>query len=85
MTFIRQIGKDTVNDEGLGYYHNLIEELKKNGIQPVVSLYAMDLPTGLEKNFGWLNPKTANHFMSYAAVCFKEFGDKVSKCAPRIR
>ena len=49
-------------------------------IKPIVTLYHYDLPYELEKKGGWTNRDTVKHFKDYAEVCFKNFGDKVSKC-----
>ncbi|RDX87882.1 Beta-glucosidase 12, partial [Mucuna pruriens] len=67
-----------INQEGIKYYNNLINELLANGLQPFVTLFHWDLPQALEDEYGgFLSPQIINDFQDYSELCFKEFGDRV--------
>uniref|UniRef100_A0A0E0N3Z8 4-hydroxy-7-methoxy-3-oxo-3,4-dihydro-2H-1,4-benzoxazin-2-yl glucosidebeta-D-glucosidase n=1 Tax=Oryza rufipogon TaxID=4529 RepID=A0A0E0N3Z8_ORYRU len=77
-TFAHEDGRGAVNQEGLKYYNNVIDELAKRGIQPHIMLCHLDLPQALEDEYdGWLSPRIVDDFTAYADVCFREFGDRV--------
>lgn len=70
----------TVNKEGLAFYHNLIDELISQGIEPFPTLYHFEMPQALVEEFGgWKNRKCIEAYVKYAQVCFQEFGQKVKK------
>ncbi|XP_057453252.1 beta-glucosidase 13-like [Lotus japonicus] len=67
-----------VNQEGIKYYNNLINELLANGLQPFVTLFHWDLPQALEDEYGgFLSHHVMHDFRDYAELCFKKFGDRV--------
>lgn len=71
-------GKGKVNEAGIQFYSNLIDELLANGIEPWVALNHFDLPLAVEfEHDGWLNPVTADLYADYARLCFSRFGDRV--------
>ncbi|MCC5854067.1 MAG: beta-glucosidase [Idiomarina sp.] len=71
----------TVNQEGLGFYVNLVERLAALGIASHVTLYHWDLPQYLEDRGGWLNRETAYRFAEYAEVVAKALGNHVASYA----
>ena len=69
-----------LNQEGIDFYNQLIDELLKNDIEPWVTLYHWDLPQALEDEYGgWLSPRIVDDFGRYASVCFKIYGDRVKR------
>jgi beta-glucosidase len=68
-------GKGQVNQKGVDYYDRLIDELLKNGIEPYLTLFHWDLPTGLAG--GWQSRDTAKAYGDYAAFVAKHFSDRV--------
>ncbi|WP_125705212.1 glycoside hydrolase family 1 protein [Lacticaseibacillus daqingensis] len=66
------------NAAGVAFYHRLIDALKANGIEPIVTLYHYDLPWALvEKYGGWLNRQVVTDFEAYARFVIKEYGSDV--------
>ncbi|CAK7333109.1 unnamed protein product [Dovyalis caffra] len=67
-----------INEEGIQFYNNLIDELIKNGIQPYVTLFHWDTPQALEDRYGgFLSPDILNDFRDFVELCFQKFGDRV--------
>mmetsp|Transcript_83725 Transcript_83725/g.175142 ORF Transcript_83725/g.175142 Transcript_83725/m.175142 type:complete len:513 (-) Transcript_83725:297-1835(-) len=72
------LGRGEVNEEGVKWYSDLIDELIKNDIKPLVTLYHWDLPQALEDAYGgWLDRKVIADFEQYSKLCFERFGDRV--------
>lgn len=71
-------GRCIVNEKGIQFYSDLIDELIKADIEPWVTLYHWDLPLALQlEEDGWLNDSITDYFAAYADICFERFGDRV--------
>lgn len=70
-------GTGEVNEKGIEFYNNLIDELVKYDIEPIATMYHFDLPYALEEKGGWGNRETIEAFTEYATVLFESFGSKV--------
>ncbi|CAA7043660.1 unnamed protein product [Microthlaspi erraticum] len=71
-------GRGVVNPKGLQFYKSFIDELKRHGIEPHVTLSHNDLPQALEDEYGgWTDHKIIDDFSAFADVCFREFGNVV--------
>lgn len=71
-------GDGPVNEEGVQFYRDLIDELIAHGIEPIVTLYHYDLPWALVERYGgWLDRRVVADFERYARYVIEQFGDKV--------
>ena len=74
---IQPTGTGAFNDAGVDYYKRLADELRRNDIQAVATLYHWDLPQHLEDRGGWPERDTAKRFAYYAAEVFRRLGDHI--------
>ncbi|MFU2205424.1 glycoside hydrolase family 1 protein [Streptococcus pluranimalium] len=71
-------GRGEVNEAGIAFYSNLIDELLKHNIEPLITLYHWDLPQCLMDEYGgWESRQIIRDFNEYATVLFERFGDRV--------
>ncbi|MDC7233042.1 MAG: GH1 family beta-glucosidase [Spirochaetales bacterium] len=70
-------GKGGVNQKGLDFYNDLIDELLAAGITPFITLFHWDLPQALQDAGGWANRETAYLYRDYAEIVTKALGDRV--------
>lgn len=70
-------GVGKVNEKGLQFYSDLIDELLENNIEPYVTLYHWELPVTLHHKGGWLNDEIVEWFGNYAALIARTFGERV--------
>ncbi|KAF7824491.1 vicianin hydrolase-like [Senna tora] len=63
-------GKGKVNQLGVNFYNNLINELLANGIKPCVTLFHWDVPQALEDEYGG--------FLSRKIVCSDYSGNCIA-------
>lgn len=66
------------NEVGLQFYDDLIDEIVKNGMEPVVTLSHYETPVGLtEKWNAWADRRTIACFERFARACFERLADRV--------
>ena len=71
-------GNGQVNEKGLQFYDDLINECLKYNIVPMVTVYHWDLPQALEDQYhGWEDRRIVDDFVNYATTLFKRYGDRV--------
>lgn len=70
-------GYGTVNEKGLQFYIDLVNELTEAGIEPMVTLFHWNLPTAIYELGGWENPQVVDWFEQYADVVTTALGKKV--------
>lgn len=51
--------------------------MRRNGIEPMVTIYHWDLPQSLQDLGGWTNPLSVDWYIDYARICFQLFGKSV--------
>lgn len=70
-------GTGRVNEEGLEFYSNLIDECLKYNIEPVVTMFHFDMPAALDERGSWSNRDSIDWFVEYARLLFENYGDRV--------
>ncbi len=69
-----------VNREGVEFYRNVFQELRKYHIEPVITLYKYDEPVYFDQKYGgWTNRKMIDEFVAFATTCFTEYKGLVNK------
>lgn len=74
---IQPQGTGAVNEKGLDFYKQLVDELNAVGVAPCLTLYHWDFPQALEARGGWLNRDAANWFADFAAIVARALSDRV--------
>ncbi len=71
-------GNGEVNEKGLQFYDDLIDELLVHDIEPMLTLYHWDIPQALMDEYGgWESRQVIEDFNEYAITLFKRYGDRV--------
>ncbi len=74
-------GDDEVpNEEGLAYYDHLIDEMIRNGLEPMITLSHYEMPLNLALKYkGWYSRVVIDFFVRYCETCFRRYQGKVRK------
>lgn len=71
------------NEEGLLFYENVLKELKKHGIEPMITISHFDVPMGLVTRYGgWHNRKLIGYYTHYAQTLMERFREYVTYWIP---
>lgn len=66
------------NEEGLKFYDNVFDELKKYNIEPLVTISHYETPYGLTKKYnGWASREVIDCYTRYCETIFNRYKNKV--------
>lgn len=71
-----------INTKGLQFYTDLVDELRANNIEPLVTLYHWDMPVWVCEQGGWLSEKIIPLFEEYTKAVVEALSDKVTYWIP---
>lgn len=70
--------EDEPNEKGLQFYDNVLDELARYGIEPIVTISHFEMPVYLMTQYnGWVNRKCIDFFTKYAETVMTRYRDKV--------
>ena len=72
-------GDDAIpNELGLKFYDDLIDEILKNGMEPMITISHYEMPLSLTSNYkGWYSREVIDFFVKYCEVLFDRYAGKV--------
>ena len=71
----------TLNPKAVAFYRDYFQEMKDNGVEPIVNLFHFDMPWWLMEKGGWEARESVDHFAFYAKTAYEQFGDIVKTWA----
>ena len=75
---IDDLETNTVNQDAVDFYNNVIDAMIAEGMTPTMNLHHFDLPVELfDKYGGWESKKVVELYVGFAEKCFELFGDRV--------
>ena len=69
-------GVGKINEEGVKFYSDLIDELLAHNIEPYITLFHWDYPYSLYRKGAWLNDDSVKWFADYAAKVVELYSDR---------
>ena len=69
--------EESPNEEGLQFYDSVFSELKKYGIEPVVTISHYESPYHLALQRGWSNREMITHYLKYCKTLFDRYKNTV--------
>lgn len=68
---------NVVNQKGLDFYNQLVDELVAAGIEPMITLFHWNLPMWAHEYGGWKNEQVVEDFAFYTKIVTEELSDRV--------
>lgn len=66
------------NEKGLRFYDNMIDELEKYGIEPMITISHYEMPLNLSTKYGgWSNRKLIDFYLRFARTVFLRYKGRV--------
>ena len=63
------------NEAGLVFYEDMLREMKRLGIEPLITLSHYEMPLALSLKYnGWTDRRVIDCFVRFSRVCFERFG-----------
>lgn len=70
--------EEAPNQAGIDYYKTMFKEMRRLGIEPLVTLHHYEMPLSLSLKYnGWTDRRVVNLFVRFCETCFREFGEEV--------
>ncbi|ALD66419.1 glycoside hydrolase family 1 protein [Spiroplasma cantharicola] len=66
-----------VDLQAVSFYHDYINEYRKNKIKIVMTLFHFDMPLWAHQKGGWESREVIDSFVQYCEFVFQEYGDSV--------
>lgn len=70
-------GTGEINEKGLQFYSDLVDELLRRNIKPFVTLYHWDMPQSVYEQGGFSDRKIVSLFARYVTAVVEKLGDRV--------
>lgn len=71
------------NEEGLAFYDRLIDEIRANGMEPMITCLHYEMPVALTLNYdGWYSREVIDLFERYCKVIMDRYHDRVKLWIP---
>lgn len=67
----------TVNEKGLAFYSDLVDELLAAGIEPIVTLFHWNLPMWVHEKGGWIWDGISDIFADYTKIVVDALSNRV--------
>ena len=68
------------NEAGLKFYDNVLEELERHEIEPLVTISHYEMPLALSTKYGgWTNRRLIDFYLKYAEILFRRYKGRIKR------